>query len=241
VKTILVVDDDEKIRRILGQMLKGKGYNVINANNAVEAHRMTSEEKQVVDLILLDINMPAVPGDIFYEVMRAFHAQNKVIVCSVLPVEEQIKRVPGATDYYDKSESFSVLIEKIERVLGDELVKKKILIVNDDPLSRQLNSKLLMRAGYRPIESGYQPENADLFIKQKEQIALVLLNISEPESNGFEFFDTIKKVYPLTKVIITGVLKANRQKYSTLSADDYFDISEGPKRLLEKIKRLIDQ
>lgn len=239
-KTILVVDDDERIRRILGQMLRGRGFNVVHANNAIEAHRLVTEEKQSVDLILLDINMPAVPGDILYEVLQAFHHKTKVIVCSVLPVEEQSKRVPDAADYYDKSESFGVLIQKIERALGNVRAAKKIFIIANDPHIRTLYCKLLMSAGYFPVDSGDHPEKLNFFQKGVENVDLVLLDIAVLINSGFEFCEKLRQEYPQAKVIIFNVFSEDRQKSLIYKADDYFDVSEGPKVLLEKVKHVME-
>ena len=119
-KTILVVDDEERIRRILWEILRKKEFHVIKTKNVVEAHHLLKNGEKV-DLVLLDINMPEVQGDTLNEVLQSFHYKTRVIVCSVLPIEEQSKRVPNATDYYDKSESFSVLTRKIDMVFKNEL------------------------------------------------------------------------------------------------------------------------
>ena len=126
-KTILVVDDEERIRRMLSLMLRRKGFHVIKVNDAIAAHQLL-REGQKVDLVLLDINLPEIQGDTLNEILQSFHYKTRVIVCSVLPIEEQSKRIPNALDYYDKSESFSVLMHKIEMVFKNEMVYKKILL-----------------------------------------------------------------------------------------------------------------
>ena len=118
-KTILVVDDEERILRILGEILNQNGFHVIKAASAPEAHRLLKDHGPI-DLVLLDINMPEVAGDTLYEVMQVFHYKSRVIVCSVLPVEEQSKRIINAVDYYDKSESFAILLQKIGRAFDGE-------------------------------------------------------------------------------------------------------------------------
>ena len=115
--TILVVDDDEKINRMLTLILRRKGFDVIKAGDAPSAHEVLRSGRRI-DLVLLDINMPGVQGDELNEILQSFHYKTRVMVCSVFPVEEQAKRIPGATDYYDKAESFSVLIGKVTGILG---------------------------------------------------------------------------------------------------------------------------
>ena len=237
-KTILLVDDEERIRRILGEILKQRGFNVMKANNAMEAHRLLKESGQV-DLVLLDINLPEVGGDTLYDVMQSFHYKSRVIVCSVLPVEEQSKRILNAVDYYDKSESFAILLEKIDRVFGEGTALKKILIIDDDPQVRHLYRKLLKGAGYFPIDSGDHPETIRFLKRQLEEIDLILLDIAMPRVSGLELYELIKKENPHAKVIISSVFSEEQQKFFIFNADGYFDKSRSHRDLLDKIKSLI--
>ena len=58
--TILVVDDEPQIRRVLRTTLPGNGYDVILAKDGQEAIEMVMREHP--DLILLDVNMPGMSG-----------------------------------------------------------------------------------------------------------------------------------------------------------------------------------
>jgi len=115
-KTILIVDDEKRVVDIYKKLLKKNGYKVLTSLNVVKAFDMLEEGKKV-DLILLDINMPGIDGSTLYKVTKMLHSQVKVIVSSVYSVEEQKRRISGATDYFDKSEGNKVLLEKIKKVL----------------------------------------------------------------------------------------------------------------------------
>ena len=58
--TILVVDDEPQIRRVLHATLSNNGYDVIEAKNDEEA--TTAVPREHPDLILLDVNMPGMSG-----------------------------------------------------------------------------------------------------------------------------------------------------------------------------------
>lgn len=234
-KTILVVDDDERMRRILWEMLRKRGFRVIKARDAVDAHRML-REGGLVDLVLLDINMPEVSGDAFNEVMQSFHYKTPVIVCSVLSIEEQSKRIPDARDYYDKSESFSVLIDKIDTAFTNERDYKEILIIDEDPHVRLVYRQLLMREGYCAVEAGDHPEISEFLQKH---IDLILLDVAMPRISDLEFYAMMRKSYPNAKVIVLSVFSEDRQKVPAFKADDYFNKTESHNVLLGKIKRLI--
>jgi DNA-binding NtrC family response regulator len=116
-KTILIVDDEKKILSVFGKILCREGYNIIKTGNAQEAHEMLMRNH--VDLVLLDINMPKVDGAVLYEIIDMFFKEIKVIVASVYPLEDQKMIIKGAVDYYDKSDSLKVLIEKVRMALSD--------------------------------------------------------------------------------------------------------------------------
>jgi two-component system, OmpR family, alkaline phosphatase synthesis response regulator PhoP len=58
--TILVVDDESQIRRVLRATLSSNGYDVVEAKDGQEAIDMVIRERP--DLILLDVNMPGMSG-----------------------------------------------------------------------------------------------------------------------------------------------------------------------------------
>ncbi len=115
-KLILVVDDERKIGDIYTDWLGSLGYRVIYAGCAEEATEILI--RQNVDLILLDLNMPGINGDYFYEVLQEYGGGSKVIVSSVYPIEIQKRRIPDADDYFDKSHGIYDLITKITVAFG---------------------------------------------------------------------------------------------------------------------------
>ena len=115
-KKILVMDDEDRIRNIYVRLLTLEGYKVTGAQTALDAHDILKRES--MDLILLDIKMPKVSGSVVYDVIEQFHRNLKVIVASVYPLEIQKRAVPGAWDYYDKSEGIEILLNKVKMALG---------------------------------------------------------------------------------------------------------------------------
>ena len=117
-RRILVVDDEEKIRRVYLSLLKQEGFEAIEASSAAQAHGIL--ERKTVDLVLLDIKMPAGDGDRLYEFVQSFYKEAKIIVASVYPVDEQRRMIKDAVDYYDKSQGTEVLLSKVRMALQDE-------------------------------------------------------------------------------------------------------------------------
>jgi two-component system KDP operon response regulator KdpE len=114
--TILAVDDDPQIRRVLLATLSNHGYDVIEAENGKEA--ITAVLRERPDLILLDVNMPG---------MNGFEACSKIrmsfggpIIMVTVRDEEQDKVLAfdsGADDYVVKPFGVSELLARIRAAL----------------------------------------------------------------------------------------------------------------------------
>jgi DNA-binding response OmpR family regulator len=115
-QTILVVDDEKKLRDLIRVYLEQEGYRVVEAGNGREALYVARYEKP--DLIILDLMMPEMGG---YDFMRAFskEAQTPVIMLTA-KVEDQDKILGlelGADDYVTKPFNVRELIARVRAVL----------------------------------------------------------------------------------------------------------------------------
>ena len=235
-RKILIVDDEKRIRRVYSSLLKGEGFKVSAVSNAVDANEIIKTEK--IDLVLLDIKMPEIDGSAIYEVVRLLHKRVKVIIASVYPLDEQKEIIEKADDYYDKSQGVDILLEKVKKVLRNGKNKKKIVIIDDESGIRSLFTRQLKEAGYRSIGVGTGEEAFKLFRREKS-IALVILDIFIPHSNGIDAFETIKREFPHLKVIIASVYPKHEQQLLIWDADDYYYKAEGMPALIDKVDRLI--
>jgi DNA-binding response OmpR family regulator len=114
-KSVLIVEDEYKIRDIYKKLLTEEGYEVIESSNVIEAYDILGIRK--IDLVILDIQLPKINGDTLYEVLQFFHNQSKVLVASVYSIEKQMQLIPDAADYYDKSMGLEALLVKIKSLL----------------------------------------------------------------------------------------------------------------------------
>jgi CheY-like chemotaxis protein len=118
-KTILIIDDDARMRDLLRRQLRSENYSVLEANDGEAALRMLGQRKKI-HLILLDILMPLASGlDIFDQIRKSF-PDIPVIVTSVYSREEQEFLVWDADGYYYKSDSLSGLMQEVEKVFKAE-------------------------------------------------------------------------------------------------------------------------
>lgn len=109
---VLVVDDSEDIRMLMGLILRTT-YDVVEAQNGQEALNLL--ESRDVDVIILDENMPVMGGHECYSKLRAKSNVTPVIFCTGMPSEEYQKREfqTGAFDYLTKPVDIGNLIQLV--------------------------------------------------------------------------------------------------------------------------------
>jgi PAS domain S-box-containing protein len=90
--TVLVVDDEEIVRRMAQAALKRLGYRVLTANNGEEAVRLYSRAPDEVDLVLLDMTMPVMGGEEALRIMKQIRPGVTVVGMSGFDEQEAHSR-----------------------------------------------------------------------------------------------------------------------------------------------------
>lgn len=115
-KHILVVDDDDLMRRSVAFNLEQAGYRASSAANAEDALAMSQRERP--DLVLLDIGLPGMDG---LDALRSFKDQVNVPVIFVSARRRELDEVLGlelgAEDYITKPFDMSVLLAHVKAVM----------------------------------------------------------------------------------------------------------------------------
>lgn len=116
---------------------------------------------------------------------------------------------------------------------------KTILIVDDEKYIRDIYKKIVSaccRSLFRILESDNAVDATGYIVK--ENIDAVLLDIRMSVVNGQQLYNAIRRWNPKIKVIVVSVYPIEQQKQMIPGADGYYDKSEGPIRLLEKVVNL---
>ena len=79
--TVLIIDDDNDLRRLTAAYLKNASHTTIEATNGQDG--ITQAKTSPPDVIILDINMPVMDGTKVIEELRAFEATAKVPVIAL--------------------------------------------------------------------------------------------------------------------------------------------------------------
>ena len=122
-KTILIIEDELKIRFLLRDYLKAEGFNVLEAPDGDEG--LFAFKNNDVDLVLLDIMMPKIDGITVLETMRT--VSNIPIILLTAKSQEEDKLFGyemGADDYVTKPFSPKILVAKIKALLKRSYYKE---------------------------------------------------------------------------------------------------------------------
>lgn len=99
--TVLVADDESEIRQLLRLYLEKDGYQVVEAENGIQAVNLLAKEE--IDLALLDIMMPGMDG---YQVLRKIRENSNIPVVILSAKNQDVDKILGldlgADDYLSK-------------------------------------------------------------------------------------------------------------------------------------------
>ena len=124
--TVLVVDDEARMRKLISDFLKQKEFNVIEAEDGEKALEIFEENKNKIGLILLDVMMPKLDG---WSVLRQIRQESKIpIIMLTARGEEQDELFGfelGVDEYISKPFSPKILVARVEAILKRTRVNEK--------------------------------------------------------------------------------------------------------------------
>lgn len=116
--TVLVVDDESRMRKLIRDFLSQKQYKILEAGDGEEALKVFEENQNSINLILLDVMMPKLDG---WSVLRQIRQTSKVpIVMLTARGEEQDELFGfelGVDEYISKPFSPKILVARVEAIL----------------------------------------------------------------------------------------------------------------------------
>ena len=118
--TILVVDDEEIVRRTATSALEHAGYTVLQAGNGREAIAVYEEQQGNIDLVLLDMTMPVMSGEETLGALRTRYPDVKVVLSSGFDEIEASQRFADKrlAGFLQKPYAARTLLERVKKLLG---------------------------------------------------------------------------------------------------------------------------
>jgi two-component system NtrC family response regulator len=123
---ILIVDDEEKLRNLLGRLIKLEGFAVTETGNLRSAYKAI--EKEEPDVILCDVKLPDGNGiDFIKEVKAKYHLTEIILLTAYGNIADGIQAMKnGAFDYLIKGDDNDKVIPLLNKAIEKVELKKKI-------------------------------------------------------------------------------------------------------------------
>ncbi|MDF2542486.1 MAG: response regulator with CheY-like receiver domain and winged-helix DNA-binding domain [Herbinix sp.] len=129
---ILVVDDNENIRKLMKTYLLQEGYEVFTASDGLEA--LDVLEKEHIDLLIVDIMMPNMDGYTLTDELRASKYNFPILMVTAKETIEDKKRgfMAGTDDYMVKPIDFDEMLMRVSALLRRAKISNEHKIVIGD-------------------------------------------------------------------------------------------------------------
>ena len=242
--TVLVVDDDPKVRDLLGRFLGRNGYHVRTASNGEEA--LSLAERLRPDAITLDVLMPGMDGWAVLTALKGNAALSDIPVIMLSIVDDRrIGFSLGAADYLIKPVDRAKLFSTLRKHCPGK--RRRVLVVEDHAPTRNMMKTILKKEKWVVDEA----ENGLVGLQRVADAMpdVILLDLMMPVMDGFEFLSKIRgnenwrgiPVIVVTAKTLTA--KDRRQlegRVQTLLSKNAEDLGALPRILREMIPARFD-
>lgn len=212
---ILLVDDEPDILEIVSYNLSSEGYQVITAENGIEA--VKKAKKELPHLVILDVMMPEMDGIEACELIRKDPNLKDVVITFLTARGEDYSQLAGfdagADDYITKPIKPKVLISKVKALLRrfkDEEAKNSLKIGN----------LVINRDEYKIVLEGKE------IILPRKEFELLSLLASKP-GKVFKRDEILDKVWGNEVVVGGRTIDVHIRKLREKIGDDYFKTIKG--------------
>ena len=166
---ILIIDDEEQIRKLLEITLRLNNYTVTHAATAKEGIIMASNHPP--ELIILDLGLPDKDGLDVLQELRQWHT-NPIIILSVQNSEEIIVKAldKGANDYLSKPWRTGELLARIRSALRSYAQEDNEPIIDSEDLQIDLQSRTVKKKGELVKLTGTEYSLLALFAKNEGKV-----------------------------------------------------------------------
>ena len=198
-ETVLVVEDQEEVRKYAAMVLKEYGYRVIPAENAGEALMLCQRER--IDLVLTDVVMPHVSGRELADRVEKLQPGIKALFMS--GYSDNVITPHGileeGANFIQKPFSPEELAGKVRSVLGPPAPAARILVADDEAGVRAFLRKVLEDAGYEVIEAA----DGKQALRQASagRADLVITDLVMPEVEGIEAIQALRRDVPGVRIV----------------------------------------
>ena len=199
-ETILVVEDNDQLRRFAVDVLKSYGYQILEAASGDEALLVAERHSQPIDLILTDVIMPEMTGKELADRLRALRPRSRVLYMSAHTVDHiSCQQLLSSGELHiAKPFTPAALAAKVREALRTA-ARASVLVVDDEAGIRELFALTLAGAGYEVAEA--EDGKAAMAVLGERRFDLLITDLVMPEREGIETIREVRKRWPDLKIL----------------------------------------
>ncbi|MDB5030740.1 sigma-54 dependent transcriptional regulator [Mucilaginibacter sp.] len=139
---LLIIDDEDRLRKLLARILQLEDYEVLEASTAKEGLRRLGNE--VVDVVISDVKLPDINGIELTKTIKATHPAVEIIVLTAYgTINDGVTAIKnGAFDYITKGDDNEKIIPLVSKAMDKAVLQRRVL---------ELESKLNLKFGFERI------------------------------------------------------------------------------------------
>jgi two-component system, NtrC family, response regulator len=125
--TILIIDDEEKLRTLLSRIISLEGFEVIQAGNAKLA--LKKLEQQEIDVVLCDVKLPDANGvELLAQIREKYPLVEVVLLTAYGNIPDSVKAIKnGAFDYITKGDDNNRIIPLLYKAVEKVALSKRLI------------------------------------------------------------------------------------------------------------------
>lgn len=180
----LIVDNDAPVRLLLRTILTREGFHCVEAIDGSEA--LAALETRAFDLIVLDLMMPVVSGQEVLEHLSKVQRRKNVIVLTATTDKQRLSIIDAGCVYATIRKPFDLghLLSTVR-----SLVRKRVLLVEDDEVTQYLVGRDITNAGYSVTIAG--DGQAALQSLRSDTYDALVVDLRLPVISGYDVIDHV--------------------------------------------------
>jgi CheY-like chemotaxis protein len=117
--TVLLADDEEMVIKASTELFQALGYEVLPARGGQEAIRLCQQNKEQIDLAILDVTMPGMSGEDICRKLKQIKPEMKIVFSSGYTLEylAQTTEVQGYDAFIEKPFGIDTLTEMLKEIM----------------------------------------------------------------------------------------------------------------------------
>jgi len=222
--TVLVIDDEAGARDLIERALSKEGFHVVLAADGRSGLELARKLKP--QAITLDVMMPGLDGWAVLTALKGDPATADIPVIMLTVVDDkQIGFALGAADYFTKPIDWGRLSSALQKY-RKPANHQSVLIVEDDPQTREMLRRALAREGWQVVEAG----NGRIALQRLDGLVpgVILLDLMMPEMDGFEFMQQLRRRSDCRRVPVVVITAKD------LTEEDHRRLNGQVARILQK-------